>query len=132
MFTYCNPEPSPYFTFHLCNSAISGGLQEFRSEKRRAENYKNGRERPQKLGFNPPKRALGRSRPFRKSDTARRRTEVTSASNALPAFGSLHMAICMSFVLRPAWQAHRKENHLNANLEGTTKADSQFHNPGPR
>lgn len=56
MFTYCNPAPSAYFTVRLCNSAISGRLQESRSEKRRAENYKNGRERPHFSGFNPPKK----------------------------------------------------------------------------
>ena len=56
MFTYCKPEPSAYFTFHQCNSSISGSLQESRPEKRRAENYKNGRERPHFFGFNPPKK----------------------------------------------------------------------------
>jgi hypothetical protein len=36
----------------------------------------------------------------------------------------------MSFVFRPAWQAHKEEKHRNANLESATKTYSQFHNPG--
>ena len=56
IFTYCKPEPSPYFTFHLCNSFVLCGLPESIPEKRRAENYKHGRERPHFPGFNPPKK----------------------------------------------------------------------------
>jgi len=46
IFTCCKPKPSAYFTCNLRNSSFSDALQTFTSRKRRAENYKNGREDP--------------------------------------------------------------------------------------
>ena len=59
MFTHFTPEPSAYFTRNLSNLSFSSALQNLKSEKQQAENYKNGRERPHFSGFQPPKKFLG-------------------------------------------------------------------------
>jgi hypothetical protein len=40
------------------------------------------------------------------------------------------MTARMSFVLRPAWRAHRKEKRKNARPKTTAKDTSQFDNSG--
>jgi len=56
MFTHFPQEPTAYFTPNLYNVSFSCALQNPKSEKQQAENYKNGRERPHFSGFNPPKK----------------------------------------------------------------------------
>jgi hypothetical protein len=84
-----------------------------------------GRERPHFFGFHPPKKFLGSLPPVSLHQQNKLKPSETTRVNLYSGTNRPRIATRMSLVSRPAWQAHRKEKHRNANLENTTETHSQ-------